>query len=592
MLSDAGATGVAPADGAVLWEHAWPGAAITQPARVGDGDILFSTVSNAGAASARGASPSTRGPGGWTATERWTSTGLKPYFNDLVVHKGHAFGFDGSILACIDLAGRQAHVEGRALRQRPARAAGRSGPAAGRSPRTANWRWSGQRRISSGRSRDSRRSRARPGTTRSWWATCCWSATARRWRRSGWRWRTLSRLSQPAGLAPRSLRRSASRADGSALPQPVTIRRHVPATSSGRAAVALCLLAAAVEAAQPVSLTNGRVTAQFGDRGLTSLAGPETGQAARFVQDDFAVTVGDRTYASRELPPPARRRREGPRHLHVGRCALPPDGRLRTRAGLAVRQQADLDRRRRRAVPRVRGRRLRLERRRSDRRRLRPEERANQPRDRRLRRLPPIRQRRAACSSSRRTRSSSSAATAQAFSLRYKPDLDWNPADGPFVADRGLLALYTMTGRVLPDRMLAEWRLGPGDATPGMDEAEVEAFTDMVRAFTLAKPARPVNVFVPWCLNDYQIDIAHRRGARRVQARARHGGGARRRLRHLRADQLGPREARGQHRRLELGEPAVGRVRPEDPEERVGPEDRPDPAVGAGDARLRRRRRR
>ena len=49
MLSDAGATAVAPSDGAVLWEHSWPGAAITQPARVGDRGFLLNTNSTAGA---------------------------------------------------------------------------------------------------------------------------------------------------------------------------------------------------------------------------------------------------------------------------------------------------------------------------------------------------------------------------------------------------------------------------------------------------------------------------------------------------------------------------------------------------------------
>jgi outer membrane protein assembly factor BamB len=114
MLSDAGATGLSPTDGAVLWEHAWPGGAIIQPARVDEGDILLSMVSPTGAGIGTRRLKVASGSAGWAATERWTSTGLKPYFNDLVVHKGHAYGFDGAILACIDLVdGRRVWKGGR-----------------------------------------------------------------------------------------------------------------------------------------------------------------------------------------------------------------------------------------------------------------------------------------------------------------------------------------------------------------------------------------------------------------------------------------------------------------------------------------------
>jgi outer membrane protein assembly factor BamB len=99
LLSDTGATSVALADGTLLWEHHWPGYPIVQPALTPDGDILMS-VSDSSGTRRIGV---THGPSGWTVTERWTSNGLKPYFNDFVVHNGHAFGFDGSILACIDL---------------------------------------------------------------------------------------------------------------------------------------------------------------------------------------------------------------------------------------------------------------------------------------------------------------------------------------------------------------------------------------------------------------------------------------------------------------------------------------------------------
>jgi hypothetical protein len=103
LLSSAGATSIAPADGSVLWRHQWEqSVAIIQPAVISDGQILISLGDMMGGVGMRRLAV-TQGSGGWTAEERWTSRGLKPYFNDFVVHKGHAFGFDGTILSCINL---------------------------------------------------------------------------------------------------------------------------------------------------------------------------------------------------------------------------------------------------------------------------------------------------------------------------------------------------------------------------------------------------------------------------------------------------------------------------------------------------------
>ena len=94
---------VAPADGTLLWEHVWQvGVGIVQPAVAPNGDLLITTGDAMGGLGIRRVSVK-RSDVGWKVEERWTSRGLKPYFNDFVVHKGHAFGFDGSILACINL---------------------------------------------------------------------------------------------------------------------------------------------------------------------------------------------------------------------------------------------------------------------------------------------------------------------------------------------------------------------------------------------------------------------------------------------------------------------------------------------------------
>jgi outer membrane protein assembly factor BamB len=103
LLSEEGVTSVAPGDGRVLWEHALRGSPVLQPMLTDGGDLLIHVLSLDGGQGIRRLAIRQES-NVWTATERWTSDGLKTMSSDFVVHDGYAFGFDGTIFACVDLA--------------------------------------------------------------------------------------------------------------------------------------------------------------------------------------------------------------------------------------------------------------------------------------------------------------------------------------------------------------------------------------------------------------------------------------------------------------------------------------------------------
>ena len=97
--------------------------------------------------------------------------------------------------------------------------------------------------------------------------------------------------------------------------------------------------------------------------------------------------------------------------------------------------------------------------------------------------------------------------------MSYQPDLEWRADYGPFVSDRVCIGLQTLTGNELPMRNLPEWKYfkDPArafDGQPTLDQAEFDAMTRCVNAFALYRPEKSLRVHVPWCENDYQIDVA------------------------------------------------------------------------------------
>lgn len=100
FYSDVGLTAVDPVSGAVLWEHASAGPGeprSVQPHLIRETQVLVSAP-NAGTTLL----DVTREGDEWRSAARWTSTELKPFFNDYVIHDGSIYGFDGKIFCCVD----------------------------------------------------------------------------------------------------------------------------------------------------------------------------------------------------------------------------------------------------------------------------------------------------------------------------------------------------------------------------------------------------------------------------------------------------------------------------------------------------------
>jgi outer membrane protein assembly factor BamB len=102
IATDKGLTAFRPKSGEVMWKHDWElnqMARVVQPAILNDADVLLGTGFGKGTRRIH----TERNGDKWTAEEGWTSRAIAPYFNDLVVHRGHLYGFDGSFFTCVNL---------------------------------------------------------------------------------------------------------------------------------------------------------------------------------------------------------------------------------------------------------------------------------------------------------------------------------------------------------------------------------------------------------------------------------------------------------------------------------------------------------
>jgi outer membrane protein assembly factor BamB len=107
ILTDSGLTAVDAQNGKPAWTYDWDNQQqhrIVQPLLVGTSDVVLGTGMGGAQLGTRRVQVVADKGDAVKFEDRWTSTDMKPDFNDYVAFDGHLYGLDHNILCCIDLA--------------------------------------------------------------------------------------------------------------------------------------------------------------------------------------------------------------------------------------------------------------------------------------------------------------------------------------------------------------------------------------------------------------------------------------------------------------------------------------------------------
>jgi outer membrane protein assembly factor BamB len=96
-----GAHAIDPKDGSAIWTfkpELWKGPAMVDPQQIGPESLIVGLGDGVGTARLEVSKTDER----WTVMEAWSSTKLRPSFNDSVVFDSSVYGFNQAIFSCID----------------------------------------------------------------------------------------------------------------------------------------------------------------------------------------------------------------------------------------------------------------------------------------------------------------------------------------------------------------------------------------------------------------------------------------------------------------------------------------------------------